>query len=449
MTEKLSPPHNIFEAINSYAVETWPASDLKTDEKHPRKVTKKQPEKASSFIRAASWLPPIIIDRQGYVLAGQEWLEGARLLGMETVQVIVVDTLTEAQMRAFRIAYVRIMEDGEWDRDNLAAEFKYLIEAELSCDLDFSVEVTGFETAEIDLILDSDPADAAPDPADAVPEPEKIAISKPGDKWILGNHNIICGDSLDPAVYGALLEGTSVQLVCSDPPYNVPIAGFVSGNGAVRHGDFAMASGEMSSSEFVEFLCRFLSNSMTGLDNGGCVYVCIDWRHVEELLAAARKCSLTLLNMCVWDKGVGMMGSFYRSRHEFVLVFRKGDTSHRNNIQLGKYGRNRTNVWSYPSANMSKEGRRALKDHPTPKPVAMIADIIRDVTKVNDAVLDPFLGGGASIIGAEKTRRRCYGIELDPCYVDVTIRRWQEFTGRQAVHAQTGKTFADHGGRDE
>lgn len=440
--------HNSFNLQNTSKIETWQLANIKIDAKHPRKVTKKQAEKSAAFIRAATWVPPIVIDREGYVLAGQEWVEGLKLLDTKDVQVLLVDTLTEPQRRAFRIASIRIMEEGEWDPEHLAAEFQYLIEAELSCNLNFTVEATGFETAEIDFYLNSSEPIAA-DPADSTPELQKTAVSKLNDKWILGEHRVICADALDLSSYEKLLEDEPIKLVCSDVPYNVPIKGFVSGNGTIKHDDFAMASGEMSVSEFTEFLRRSFENSIFTLEDGGCLYVFIDWRHVEEVLIAARKCGLVQLNMCIWDKGVGMMGSFYRSQYELVLVFRKGKKSHRNNIQLGKYGRNRTNVWPYPAANMHREGRKALKDHPTPKPVAMIADIIRDVTKPNDVILDPFLGGGTAVIAAEKTRRRCYGIELDPRYVDVTIRRWQEFTGKQAVHAETGKIFDDHGGRHE
>lgn len=441
MSELKNSCSNTFEASRFYTTEVFEISAIRIDPSHPRKITKKQIEKAARFIRAASWVPPVLIDRSGYILAGGEWYEAALLLGMEKIQVIVVDALTETLDRTFRIAYVRIMEDGAWDNKNLAADFRFLIESEFSCDSDFTVEFTGFETAEIDLILNE--GEDEPDLAEAVPDVQKIILTKPGDIWKLDKHTIICGDSLDPAVHERLLDGLPVQLLCSDPPFNVKIDGFVSGNGAVKHDDFAMASGELTSTEFEEFLFKSISNSIASLDDGACCYLFQDWRHDRELQAAARRCGLTQLNLCIWDKGVGGMGSFYRSQHELIFVYRKGKLSHRNNIQLGKYGRNRTNVWAYPSANMSKEGRKALKDHPTPKPVVMIADIIRDVTKPNDVILDPFLGGGTAVIAAEKTSRRCFGIELDPRYVDVTIRRWQDFTGKEAIHAETGLTFSE------
>lgn len=227
-------------------------------------------------------------------------------------------------------------------------------------------------------------------------------------------------------------------------PFNIAIKGFVSGNGAVKHDNFKMCSGEMSPEEFIAFLKKIFGHALPVLKDGGFFYCFIDWRHVGEVLAMGRDCSLSLLNICVWDKGVGGMGNPYRGQHEFICVFKKGGAKHCNNIQLGKFGRNRTNVWHYPSANMSKEGRKALKDHPTPKPISMIADIMRDITSTNDVVFDPFLGGGSCVIAAEKTRRRCYGIEIDPIYVDCIIRRWEEYTGRKATHAKTGLSFTDH-----
>lgn len=439
-----SPLSNVFD-LGEYRMETRPVSEIKIDKKHPRKISSWQAEKAACIMRAARYMLPIILNQEGNLIAGEEWLEGANILGAEKVQVLLYDQLSEAQVRALRNAYYKIMEDGEWDKKNLAEDFRFLLNAELNSEIDFSVDITGFDTPEIDIVLsESFPSELdVPAPEVAV-APDIPCVSNPGDLWLLGQHTICCGNSIDPATYQKLLGNTAIDLIFSDPPYNVKIDGFVSGNGVVKHGEFAMASGEMSEDEFIEFLYFFLLYALANLKDGCCVYLTIDWRHVDQLLAATKRCGLYLLNMCVWDKGVGAMGSLYRSQYELVLVLRKGKTQHMNNVQLGKYGRNRTNVWQYPSANMSKEGRKALKDHPTPKPVAMIADIMRDVTKPGDTVLDPFLGGGASLIAAEKTGRICYGIELDPRYIDASIRRWQEMTGKQAVHAETGMTFAEY-----
>lgn len=444
-SKSIFSPTNSFTPANEYRVETRSVSEIKIDKNHPKKVSKKQAEKAATCVRASRLMPFVLLDSSGHLVVGEEWLAAAKILGIEEIQVLLAESMTEAQIRQFRMAYYRIQEDGEWNKNNLAAEFRYLINAELTCEIDFTVDATGFEFAEIDIIL-GEGDEQEEDPSLTAPEidPNKPVISKSGDLWNLGRHSIICGDSLDPATHQKLLQDIRVQLINSDPPYNIKICGFASGNGAVKHAEFSMASGEMSSGEFDEFLYLAILYTLTRLDQGCCIYLSIDWRHIDQLQAAAKRCGLTLLNICVWDKGVGGMGSLYRSQHEFVLVYRKGKTQHQNNIMLGKYGRNRTNLWQYPSANMSKEGREALKDHPTPKPVAMIADIIKDVTKPNDVIFDPFLGGGTTIIAAEKTDRRGYGIELDPRYVDVTIRRWQVLTGQQAIHAETGLAFAEH-----
>jgi len=436
------PPHqNSFEILHNCIVEFRELEVLKTDLAHPRKATPKQVKAATGFIRATAFTPPIVVDRNDVIIVGEEWLEAARILGVSKVQVMVADTLTNDQIRIFRIAYTKIQTQGEWDPERLRTEFLLILDEGLTADI--GLECTGFETAEIDMILCSQ-LDGSDLEESVQIDPEAPVVSQVGDIWCADNHRIACCNSLDIDLVRALTENNSIDLVCSDPPYNVKIDGFVSGKGQVKHREFAMASGEMSPADYNDFLYNSLLNTTKNLKNGGFVYLCIDWRHMEELQAAAKRCGLVLVNVCVWDKGTGAMGSLYRSQHELVFVFKKGKHPHQNNIQLGKFGRNRTNVWSYPSANMSKEGREALKDHPTPKPVNMIADIIKDVTKIGEKVFDPFLGGGTALIAAEKTSRICYGIELDPRYVDVTIRRWQELTGREAIHYQTGLTFADH-----
>ncbi len=272
--------------------------------------------------------------------------------------------------------------------------------------------------------------------------PEKPTVTQLGDIWEAGPHRIGCGDATNEEVYKKLIGGSAIDLIFTDFPYNVAIDGFVSSKG--KHKDFAMGCGEMSDAEFVNFIYIVMIYALLFLVEGGCIFLSIDWRHGDQMMAACKRCNLTLLNICVWDKGVGGMGSLYRSQHEFILVYRKGSAQHTNNVMLGKHGRNRTNVWQYPSANMSKEGRQALQNHPTPKPVAMIADIIRDVTKHGDIVLDTFLGSGTTLIAAEKTGRICYALDLEPKYVDVSIRRWQKLTGKKAINAKTRLTFDEH-----
>lgn len=319
-------------------------------------------------------------------------------------------------------------------------ELDYLLQ--LDC-ADFDVTITGFEVPEIDLILEE--ATAAQQPEDATPEPafDQEPITKPGDLWLLGKHRIICGNSLHRATYLDLLGNRRAAAIFTDPPFNVRIDGHATGNGAIRHREFAMASGEMSEAEFIAFLNNTLRLLNDFSADGSVHYVCMDWRHLGELLAAGRQNYGELLNLCVWVKDNGGMGSFYRSQHELVMVFRKGGKGpHRNNVQLGQFGRNRTNVWRYPGVQtQSKQGDEGnlLALHPTVKPVALVADAILDCTARGEVVLDAFLGSGTTLIAAERVGRVCCCIEIDPLYADVAIRRWQKYTGETAVHSTSGK----------
>ena len=271
-------------------------------------------------------------------------------------------------------------------------------------------------------------------------------ISKIGDLWLLGRHRVLCGNALDPAAFAALMGEERAAMVFTDPPYNVPIDGHASGLGAIHHRPFPMASGEMDGAEFTAFLGQAFRNLAAFSVDGSLHYICMDWRHVEELLAAGRDVYGELKNLCVWVKDNAGMGSLYRSQHELVFVFKHGRNGHRNNVQLGQFGRNRSNVWQYPGANSfarcGEEGN-LLALHPTVKPVAMVADAILDCSARGDIVLDAFLGSGTTVIAAERTGRRCYGLELDPAYVDTIIRRWQALTGGSARHAVSGRSFDD------
>jgi len=240
------------------------------------------------------------------------------------------------------------------------------------------------------------------------------------------------------------MEGKKADVVFADPPYNVKIDGNVCGKGAIRHREFAMASGEMTEAEFFDFLSMALSLLERNSRSGSVHFICMDWRHAAEVLLAGKKAYGTLLNLCVWTKDNGGMGSFYRSQHELIFVFRKGKEQHRNNVQLGKFTRNRTNVWRYPGVNtLSKTGSEGnlLALHPTVKPVTMIADAILDCSARGDLVLDNFSGVGSTILAAEKVGRVCYAIEIDPLYVDAAVRRWEKHTGEKAFCAATGKHF--------
>jgi DNA modification methylase len=338
-----------------------------------------------------------------------------------------------------------LAEIADWD-DRLLAQ--QLNELSLLV-LDFNIEDTGFEMGEIDLRIASldDPPASEDDPADLVPDlPAGPPISKIGDLWLLGRHRLLCGNALEAAAFAALMGDERAAMVFTDPPYNVAIDGHATGLGAIHHRPFPMASGEMDGAQFAAFLAAAFKNLAAFSIDGSIHFICMDWRHLEEILAASRNAYSGLLNLCVWTKSNCGMGSFYRSQHELVFVFKYGRRGHRNNVQLGRFGRNRSNVWPYPGANsFARRGEEGnlLALHPTVKPVAMVADAILDCTARGDVVLDTFLGSGTTVIAAERTGRRCYGLELDRLYVDTIIRRWQALTRDEARHAASGRSFDD------
>jgi len=301
--------------------------------------------------------------------------------------------------------------------------------------------VTGFEVAEIDILLGNDEEPAEADaPFDDLIKPDPV--SRPGDLWLLGNHKILCGSALEAGDYARLMGGDQAQMIFTDPPYNVRVKD-ISGLGKHKHAEFAMASGEMDRAEFLAFLGTALGHMADHSANGSIHFVCMDWRHIEELVTAGREAYTELKNICVWAKDNGGMGSLYRSQHEFVAVFKNGTAPHVNNIQLGVHGRYRTNLWKYAGQNTFHAGREDdLAAHPTIKPTALVADAILDCSAPAGIILDPFGGSGTTILAAESTSRHARLIELEPAYVDVAIRRWQKMTGKDAIHAETGKSFA-------
>ena len=424
---------------------------LKPDPANPRLHSKKQTRQIASSIATFGFNVPILIDREDNVIAGHGRLLACRELGWSEVPTLCLDHLTAAQARAFMIADNRLTEIAIWD-DRLLAE--QLRDLSLS-GLDFDLEVTGFEMGEIDLriaSLEDTPAEDA-DPADMLPEVAAgPPVSKIGDIWLLGRHRILCGNALDPEAFTALMGQERAAVVFTDSPYNVAIDGHASGLGTIHHRPFPMASGEMDKAEFTAFLGRTLRNLAAFGALGSLHYFCMDWRHLGELLAAGGEVYGELKNLCVWVKDNAGMGSLYRSQHELVLVFKQGGGAHRNNVQLGQFGRNRSNVWHYPGANSfarcGVEGN-LLALHPTVKPVALVADAILDCSARGDIVLDAFLGSGTTVIAAERTGRRCRALELDAAYVDTAIRRWQALTGDKARHATSGRTFDDLGDEAE
>jgi 16S rRNA G966 N2-methylase RsmD len=428
------------------SIEYRPIERLKPDLANPRRHSKKQVRQIADSIRVFGFNVPVLVDADLNLVAGHGRLLACRELGMSEVPTICLDHLTPAQVRAFMIADNRLTEIATWD-DRLLAE--QLRDLSLS-GLDFSLEVTGFEMGEIDLRIasladtavhdDDDPADILPEAAVGSP------VSKLGDLWLLGHHRVLCGNALDREAFTTLIGEERAAMVFTDPPYNVPIDGHASGLGAIHHRPFPMASGEMNQAEFTACLGNALRNLVAFSTAGSLHFICMDWRHLQELLAAGGEIYGELKNLCVWVKDNAGMGSLYRSQHELVLVFKRAGGAHRNNVQLGQFGRNRSNVWHYPGANSfarcGAEGN-LLALHPTVKPAALLADAILDCSARGDIVLDAFLGSGTTVIAAERTGRRCHGMELDPGYVDTAIRRWQAWTGEKARHALNGRSFDD------
>jgi DNA modification methylase len=426
-------------------------NQLTPDPANPRRHSRRQVRQIAESIRVFGFNVPILVDRDLNVISGHGRLMACRELGMTEVPTLCLDHLTPAQVRAFMISDNRLTEIATWNNRLLAEQLKDL---SLS-GLDFSLEVTGFMTAEIDLrinSLDDMPAEGD-DPADAAPEaPAGPPVSKLGDLWLLGHHRLLCGSALDTLAFSALMGQEHAATAFTDPPYNVEIDGNVSGLGAIRHRPFPMAVGEMDKAEFTAFLGQALRNLAAFSTAGSLHYICMDWRHLDELLTAGAEAYGELKNLCVWVKDNAGMGSLYRSQHELVFVFKQRGGAHRNNVQLGQFGRNRSNVWHYPGVNSfarcGAEGN-LLALHPTVKPVALVADAILDCSERGGIVLDAFLGSGTTVIAAERTGRRCYAMELDPVYVDTAIRRWQVLTGGKAHHAAGGRLFDDLAGEEE
>jgi DNA modification methylase len=406
-------------------------TSLKPDPRNPRVHSDKQIRQIAQSIESFGFNVPLLIDDQQKVIAGHGRLLAARKMGWDTVPAIKLSHLTESQRAAFLIADNRLTENSSWDERMLGEQLKILSELEL----DFDLEAIGFEVPEIDLLIDGLNTVPQADPDDRLPEMSESAVSVLGDLWQLGKHRVLCGNSLVAASYERLMDGAKADLVITDPPYNVVIDGHATGLGKIHHREFGMASGEMSSAEFTGFLRKAMLAARDHSIAGSLAYFFMDWRHMNEILSAGQEVYTELLNLCVWAKSNGGMGSFYRSAHELVFLFKNGTVSHRNNVQLGKFGRYRTNVWNYPGANSfsrSDSEGNLLALHPTPKPVALIADAIKDCSARGGLVLDPFLGSGTAVIAAERSGRRCYGLELDSLYVDTIIRRWKPDKARRS-----------------
>ena len=407
---------------------------------NPRQHDAKQITKIQHSIEEFGFVNPILVDEHNEIIAGHARLAAARLAHLPQVPVIHLEHLSTAQKKAYRIADNKLAELGTWSVENLQLEFQELEKL----DLDFSLGITGFDMGDIDLILEGKEAKADPKANNIPFIPDNEVVTREGDIWILGEHRIICGNSLQKETLSQLMEDKKADMVFTDPPYNVKINGHVCGAGNVQHKEFKFASGEMTVEEFTQFLKTSFELLCMFSKDGSLHYICMDWRHIKEIMTAADVYD-QFKNLCVWRKDNAGMGSFYRSQHELIFMFKHGKEPHINNVELGIHGRYRTNVWNYAGVNTpSVENAEKRAMHPTVKPVELIKDAILDASNRGGVVLDTFLGSGSTLIAAEKAGRICYGVELEPKYVDTAIRRYESLGEKYvAIHAASGKTYQE------
>ncbi|WP_162651904.1 DNA methyltransferase [Lentilitoribacter sp. Alg239-R112] len=416
-----------------------PIADISPYQNNARTHSKRQIKQIANSIERFGFTNPVLIADDGDIIAGHGRVRAAELLGMTDVPTLKLSHLDEAERKAYILADNKLALNAGWDDEILAIELQGLI------DLDFDLSVTGFELAEIDLALSFTEDGIEEDQADVVHEmPDHAPITQMGDLWVLGNHRLLCGDAQKETDVDRLVGSRRVDMVFTDPPYNVEIDGNVCGKGSIKHKEFAFASGEMSADEFTRFLTKTLSNAALVCKGGAVAFICMDWRHMRELMDAGSVAFDELKNLCVWNKTNGGMGSFYRSKHELIFVYKKGSAPHTNSFGLGDTGRYRTNVWDYAGiSSMSSTRSNELEMHPTVKPVAMIEDAIRDCSRRREIILDIFGGSGSTLIAAERTGRSARLLEYESSYCDTIIKRWQQFTGQKAILKKDGREFND------
>ncbi|MBD3754696.1 MAG: ParB N-terminal domain-containing protein [Gammaproteobacteria bacterium] len=418
-------------------VECAPIASLIPAANNPRTHSKKQISQIAASIQEFGFTNPVLVDKDLNIIAGHGRVAAAKQLKMKEVPILRIEHMSETQRRAYIIADNQLALRAGWDEGILAIELQAL------GDLNFDLELTGFDMGDIDRIVGALGADDEPDEAETLEPATGPAITQAGDIWQIGPHRLICGDALEPDTYDRLMDGAGADMVFTDPPYNVKIDGHVSGLGKNKHREFAMASGEMSAGEFEAFLTKAFTQLARVSRPGAIHYVCMDWRHTGEVIAAGQDIYTEIKNICVWVKANGGMGSLYRSRHEFVFVFKAGNGAHSNNVELGKHGRYRTNVWEYAGANSFGETRdEDLAMHPTVKPVDLVKDAILDCSKRGGIILDGFAGSGTTLLAAHQVGRKGYGIEIDPAYCDVILTRLMK-VGLDPVRVGSGEAFRD------
>lgn len=414
-------------------------TSLRPYPRNARTHSRKQVKQIAASIERFGFTNPVLVSDDGEIIAGHGRVEAAKLLNWKTVPTIALSHLSETERRAYVLADNKLALNAGWDKAILAIELQALV------DFEFDVELTGFSLAEVDFVIE-EAGEADPESRDAADDAVAIAtgpaVSRRGDIWQLGRHRVLCGDARSAVDFATLMDGEAADLVFTDPPYNVKIDGNVCGLGTVKHREFAFASGEMSRTQFTAFLSDTLGNIAHAMRDGAIAYVCMDWRHMGELIAAGEEAFTEFKNLVVWNKTNGGMGAFYRSKHELIFVFKHGTAEHTNSFGLGQTGRYRTNVWDYAGISSIGASRSdELAMHPTVKPIALIADAIRDCSRRGEIVLDAFGGSGSTLIAAEKTGRSARIIEYDALYCDTIVRRWETYTGKRATLKVTGETF--------
>lgn len=389
-------------------------TELKPYARNARTHSPKQIRQIADSLTANGFINPVITDSKGTILAGHGRVEAAKLLGMEAVPTICIDHLSEDQIRAYILADNRLAEKSGWDKSILATELEYL----LTIESEIEITTTGFEYAEVEQLI-AKPDEQSPD--DDVPDLQDLAVSKMGDIWLLGEHRVYCGDATLAASYDALMSGKKAAMTFTDPPYNIDYKG---GEQKKRRKILNDNLGD----QFGTFLFNVCQNVLSRTE--GAVYICMASSELDTLQQAFLKAGGHWSDFLIWVKNNFTLGrSDYQRQYEPILYgWREGETHQWH----GR--RNQGDVWFF-----DKPSRSDI--HPTMKPIGLVMRAIRNSSSKGEIVLDPFLGSGTTLLAAERIKRVCFAMELDPLYVDAAIRRWQNYTGREAVHADTGLTF--------
>jgi DNA modification methylase len=434
--QPIQPDSSPLSTVLAQHIVHLPVTDLIPYVKNAKRHSASQIKKLQQSITAFGFTNPILLSSTNEVITGHGRLEAAKKMGIPLVPTIRLDHLSIDQCRALRISDNRLAELADWDYELLHPELMELTE------LNFSTEIMGFDTPDIDAMeLQLQPKQAAKDELPALPIKP---VTRLGDIWQIGPHRIICGDAKYEATFQLVLKSRKAEMVITDPPYGVSIQRHVCGLGKVQHREFVEGSINVTESSLGQMFSSMAKSLVNSSIDGSIHMIFMDWAHLQLLMNSCSPHYSELKNICVWAKTNAGMGSLWRSQHELVAVYKNGTSKHINNVELGKHGRYRTNIWNYAGMNaFSKDRDELLASHPTVKPVALVADAIRDCSSRGGLILDPFSGSGTTMIAAHETGRHAAVIELDPIYVDLAITRMKKLTGLEAIHTESGMTFEE------